>query len=33
MQRMLMKFMWVVWSPVATIMFIHITRHVEVSII
>ena len=33
MQRMLVKFMWVVWSPVATIMFIYTTRHIEGSLI
>jgi len=32
MQRTLVKFMCVVWRPVATILFIHITRHMEVSL-
>jgi hypothetical protein len=30
MQRMLVKFIWVVWSPGAIIVFIDVTRHMDV---
>jgi len=33
MQRMLVKSMWVVWSLVATILLIYMTRNIEVSLI
>jgi len=33
MQRTLVKFMLVIWSPVAIFLLIHITRHMEVSFI
>ena len=32
MQRTLVKFMWIIWSPVAIILFIYIPRHMEVSL-
>jgi hypothetical protein len=31
MQRTLVQFMWNVWSQVAIILFIHLSRHMEVG--